>query len=258
MPFPYQRYEILPAPVTLYYPAGQEQFARTIWQQIDKADALLSELLSLSTPRMVILIAAEEDWKDVPKEETEADVLLPYWTSTTEPPTLVIPATLDPILGQDNDRKRAFLTFHELSHAFLESDPRPWPLESPLWGDEWQLQFAALWLAQQIFGVKDIVETDLHMTYAAIFTPEADGKTPVTVRGFDWYEDTSPQEYLEYTLLLERFAADLLARYDASILPRFLVFYRKERIFLSDDVTEILGVVLGEEGQEWLEQLDYF
>ena len=99
----------------------------------------------------------------------------------------------------------------EPDHAFLEQDARPWPLESPLWADEWQLQFAALWLFQQLYHTQGIAMTDLHDQYAELFEPEPDGKTPVTVRGFDWYEDTTPQDYLEYTLLLEQFAADLLA-----------------------------------------------
>ena len=101
--------------------------------------------------------------------------------------------------------------------------------------------------------------TDLHDQYAELFEPEPDGKTPVTVRGFDWYEDTTPQDYLEYTLLLEQFAADLLARYDADILPRFLELYRKAGVvLLSDDVANMLAATLGAGGAEWLEELVYF
>src|SRR5690242_21485239 len=58
--------------------------------------------------------------------------------------------------------------------------------------------------------------------FRSIFEPEPDGKTPVTVRGFDWYDDTSAGEYLVYILLLEQFAADLLANYGHETLPRFL------------------------------------
>jgi hypothetical protein len=260
MPFPYERYETLDVPVKLYYPAGQQTLARQVWQHIEKASALLAQLLSLPTPAMEMLIAAPADWDEVPHEE-ETDnplIMLPFLTHSTQPPTLVIPTQLDPIVGNDSVKKRAFLMFHELAHLVLENDPRPWSLDHPLWADEWQMQFAALWLAQQIFHINGIVQTDLHKQYAEIFVPEADGKTPVTVRGFDWYEDTPLQDYLEYTLLLERFAADLLARYDAAILPRFLVFFREEQTLLSDDVTDILAAVLGDGGKEWLENLDYF
>jgi hypothetical protein len=170
-----------------------------------------------------------------------------------------VPAQLDPIMGSYTQEKLAFLLFHEVSHAFLACDPRPWPLESPLWADEWQLQFAALWLYQQIFHTTGVVMFDLHVQYREIFEPEADDKTPVTVRGFDWYEDTTPQDYLEYTLLLERFAGDLLERYDASILPHFIELYRKEGvIWLSDEVTNLLGITLGDGGEAWLEELPYF
>ncbi|TMC14030.1 MAG: hypothetical protein E6J33_12265 [Chloroflexi bacterium] len=143
--------------------------------------------------------------------------------------------------------------------AFLESDPRPYPEEYPLWADEWQLKFAALWLSQQINAQKGIVNRDLHEKYAEIFEPEEDGKTPVTIRGFDWYEDTTPEDYLCYELLLEQFAADLLAQYGPELLPRFLALYRKDyNVLLSEDVTEMLGSAIGPNGTRWLDELTYF
>ena len=259
MPFPIEQYGTLSEPVTMRYPPGHEALARQVGHYIERANKLLSQLLSLKPPAMEILLVAPQDWKFVPHEETEEpDLLLPYWTDVTEPPSLVIPTQLDPIMGNNSPEKLSFLVFHELAHAFLEADTRPWPNECPLWADEWQMQFAALWLAQQIFDVRGVVMVDLHETFVDIFHPEPDGKTPTTVRGFDWYEDTTPRDYLEYTLLLERLAADLLAKYDASILPRFLESYRDEFVLLSDDVTEKLANVLGEDGIGWLENLDYF
>ena len=87
-------------------------------------------------------------------------------------------------------------------------------------------QVCALWLAQRLDNVQGIVNKDLREEYADIFEPEADGKTPVTVRGFDWFEDTAVEDYLTYELLLEQFAADLLAKYEPDVLPRFLDLYR--------------------------------
>lgn len=268
MPFPFERYETLAEPLTVYFPAGYEALARQVYRSIERGGKLLAQLLDAPMPELEILLVTPDDWQNAPQDEPdegdevdELDTpggLLPYWTSATKPPLLVVPTQLDPIIGSDTPEKLPFLLFHELAHAFLEDDPRPWPLESPLWADEWQMQFAALWLAQQLSGTQGIVLTDLHEAYAGIFEPELDGKTPVTVRGFDWYEDTTPQEYLEYTLLLERFAADLLANYDASILPGFLERYRQEARLLSDDVTNMLAATLGEGGADWLENLVYF
>src|SRR6266436_3594539 len=162
-------------------------------------------------------------------------------------------------MGEPTQEKLAFLLYHEMAHAFIESDSRPWPEESPLWADEWQLQFAALWLFHQIHAGYGIVMTDLHEKYEEIFEPEPDGKTPVTVRGFDWYEDTSAEDYLIFSLLLEQFAADLLANYSSAILPRFLKLYRNtSSVLLSDDVTAMLAGLLGPGGSEWLENLVYF
>jgi len=262
MSFPYEQYETLAEPLTVYYPAGQEENARWLYQSVDKAGKLLALLLGQSMPEMEILLVAPDDWDTLPgqdAEETSALLALPYWTDATQPPSLVVPMELDPMMGEPTSEKLAFLLYHELTHAFMENDSRPWPKESPLWADEWQLQFAALWLFHQIHGGYGIVMTDLHEKYREIFEPEPDGKTPVTVRGFDWYEDTTPEDYLIYTLLLERFANDLLVNFDAEILPRFLDLYRKDYdVLLSDEVTKMLGSSLGPDGEEWLEALVYF
>ncbi len=260
--FPYEQYETLAEPLTVYYPTGQEEFARWVFQSVDKAGKLLAQLLGQSMPEMEILVVAPGDWDAAPGEdlgESGAVLSLPYWTDERQPPSLVVPLELDSLIGESTQEKLAFLVYHELAHAFIESDPRPWPEESPLWADEWQLQFAAFWLFRQIHGGHGIVMTDLHEQYEEIFEPEPDGKTPVTVRGFDWYEDTSAEDYLIYTLLLERFAADLLANFDAEVLPRFLDLYRiKSAVLLSDDVAKMLGTALGSGGEEWLEALVYF
>ena len=258
--FPYEHYEKLAEPLTVYYPKGQETIALWLAQTIDETGKLLTQLLGQAMPEIRILLVAPADWDAVPQEDPEEpNSMLPYWTNATTPPAIVVPTQLDPIIGEPMQEKLAFLLYHELTHAFLENDARSWPEESPLWADEWQLQFAALWLAQQIYGHQGIVMKDLHERYAEIFVPEEDGKTPVTVRGFDWYDDTTPEDYLTFDLLLEQFAADLLAHYGPEALPRFLALYRKKSdVLLSDDVTELLETALGPGSAEWLDDLVYF
>ncbi|HLI68418.1 MAG TPA: hypothetical protein VKV19_01555 [Ktedonobacteraceae bacterium] len=263
MAFPYERYASLVGPLKTYYPAGQEELAQQIAREVEMAGKLLGQLLERPLPAIEIVLVAPADWEFVPREDEDEDSapaeMLPYWTDVTGPSTLVVPEQMDEIIGEPTPEKRSMLLYHELAHAFLENDPRPWPEESPLWADEWPLQFAAFWLFQQIQGSTEKIMADLHQQFAAIFEPEADGKTPVTIRGFDWYEDTRPEDYLEFVLLLEKFAMDLLARYDATILPRFLDHYRQETPrLLSDEVARMLAEVLGRGGEEWLEDLVYF
>jgi hypothetical protein len=261
MPFPYERYETLAEPLTVYYPTGEESLARWIFQTVSHAGLLLSQLLDLPIPELEILLATPEDWELVPHSDPEELANpQPFWTDSTSPPTLVVPLELDAIFGEPTEEKLAFLLFHELTVAFLEADPRPYPEEYPLWADEWQIKFAALWLSHQINGVTSIVNTDLLDRYAEIFEPEEDGKTPITIRGFDWYEDTTIEDYLCYELLLEQLAADMLATYDdAGVLPRFLPHYRQPYdMLLSDTVTEMLGTAIGPGGTNWLENLVYF
>ena len=258
--FPYERYETLNEPVTVYYPAGEESHARWIAQTVDAAGKQLGQLLKLPVPEMEILLVHMTDWTNAPHDDADEIVVPhPYWTDQTEPSSLVVPLEFDPIFDTMTQEKLAFMLYHEQALAFLESDPRPWPQDYPLWADEWSLNFAALWLAQTLNGVQGMVNADLREEYADLFEPEADGKTPMTIRGFDWYEDTTPEDYMNYGLLLEQFAADLLAHYTPDILPRFLARFRVAReTLLSDEVTAMLAKVLGPGGEEWLEELVYF
>ncbi len=262
MPSPYTHYHVLPGRFKTYYPAGEEALATRVQREVEQAGQLLADLLGLAQPPMELLIVAPEDWELAPPEDEEhegaPETMLPYWTDTSEPQMLVVPQKMAEIIGEPTPEKLSLLLDHEVANAFLENDTRPWPTESPLWGNEWPLQFAAFWLFQQINGKAEQITTDLHQQFAESFEPEADGKTPVTVRGFDWDEETSREEYLEFALLLENFALDLLARYDASILPRFLERYRQEQPLLSDEITLMLADVLGPGGEEWLENLVYF
>ncbi|GCE16430.1 hypothetical protein [Dictyobacter kobayashii] len=260
MLFPYDHYETLNEPFTVYYPASEQELARLVTDKIDAAGKQLSNLLHIDLPDFEVLLVDMEDWPLVPHSESEeVDSPHPYITDLTTPPTLVVPTELDPIFGDLTPEKFAFMLYHELTVAFLEDDPRPWPEVAPLWADEWQFKFISLWLSQQLDGVKGVVNKDMREEYAEAFEPEADGKTPVTVRGFDWYDDTTAEEYLTYELLLEQFAADLLARYDISIVQRFLALYRTEQAeLLSDQVTKMLVEALGPQSENWLEELVYF
>src|SRR5438105_2967662 len=99
--FPYERYETLAEPITVYYPTGQESLARWAFQTIDKAGNLLAKLLALPTPEMEILLVAPADWHLAPHNEPEElGNPHPYWTDATSPPCIVIPLELDPIFGQ--------------------------------------------------------------------------------------------------------------------------------------------------------------
>jgi hypothetical protein len=261
MPFPYGRYRTLLQTFVLYYPADHEALARRLLQILNRAAEELGRLLRLPLPEVEVVLATPADWKSAPHDEDEVGdpILLPYLTAATDPPTLVIPTHLDEIIGEPTDEKLAFLLYRELTYAFLEHDPRPWPDDYPLWADEWQMQFAAVWLSQLLDGQQGVVNRDLHELYAAIFVAEGDGKTPVTIRGFNWDESTSAEDYLYFNLLLERFGVDLLERAGPQVLPRFLREYRREQpVLLSDDVTAMLGAAIGEAGQAWLESLPYF
>ncbi len=260
MMFPYEKYERIAEPFPVFYSESQASLVHEIIQCVYQACQGLMQLLVQPVPNLQIILVEPADWDVMPRDDPEEPSnALPYWTNVTHLPSLVIPSQLDPIIGQPTQEKLIYLIGTVLTQAFLENDSRPWPEESPLWADEWQIRFAALYLLQHISGQSGVVMKDLHEQYAEIFEPELDGKTPVTIRGFDWYEDTSEEDYLVFNLLLEQFAADLLQKYSPEILPRFLDIYRNDySVLLSDDVTDMLAGVLGPGGVNWLENLVYF
>lgn len=260
MSFPYEKYARVATPFPAFYSESQAAHVHTISTSVYHASRGLKQLLDQQIPKMQMLLVEPADWHATPRDDPEEPAnALPYWTTVTHPPSLVIPSQLDPIIGQSTQEKLIYLIYTVLAQAFLESDSRPWPEESPLWADEWQMQFAAHWLMQLINRQSGIVMKDLQDQYNEIFEPELDGKTPVTIRGFDWYEDTSEEDYLIFNLLLEQFAVDLLQKFNPEILPRFLEMYRNDySVLLSDDVTDMFARVLGPGGAEWLESLVYF
>src|SRR6266436_1540620 len=101
MSFPYEQYETLAEPLTVYYPTGQEESARWIFQSIDKAGKLLAQLSGQPVPEMEIILVAPDDWDAAPGEDLgeSGDLLsFPYWTDVTQPPALVVPSQLDPMI----------------------------------------------------------------------------------------------------------------------------------------------------------------
>ncbi|GCE49425.1 hypothetical protein EI42_02534 [Thermosporothrix hazakensis] len=260
MLFPYETYHTINEPIMAYYPPGEEAQARQIVLKLEKAASLLGRLLQQPVPEFEVLLVASEDLEAAPRDDIdETSLPHPYWTESTTPPTIVIPLEIDRIFGELTAEKFSFMLYHAVALAFLMEDTRPWPEDTPLWADEWQVTFAALWLSQQLDHVQGTVQKDLFEEYEDVFEIEPDGKTPTTLRSFDWYEDTDPEDYLGFQLMLEQFAADLLSAYGPEILPRFLTLYRVERErLLSDDVTSMLVSALGPNSEEWVEKLPYF
>src|SRR5258708_33005712 len=139
MPFPYEHYETLAEPLTVYYPTGQHALARWIAQSIEKAGKLLAQLLDRPVPALEIILVAPTDWSFAPREDPEEpDYALPYWTNAIQPPSIVVPLQLDPIIGEPPQEKLAFLLYSPLPQPFLYVNPRPCPADIPFYADEWQ------------------------------------------------------------------------------------------------------------------------
>ncbi len=120
MVFPYEHYEKLTEPLTVYYPTGEENRARWVLTTVEKAGSLLTALLARPLPEIHIVLAIDADWPLAPRdEEEEVGALQPYWTAVTTPPSLVVPSTLDAIWGEQTQEKLAFILYHEIVLAFF-------------------------------------------------------------------------------------------------------------------------------------------
>src|SRR5437660_11072434 len=122
MQFPYERYETLAEPLTVYYPTGEETLARWVFQTIERAGTLLSQLLDRPMPDLEILLVDMADWHLVPCENAE-EVRNPHpdLTDVTSPPCMVVPTEIDPIFGTLTRVKPDIILYHEVTSACEES-----------------------------------------------------------------------------------------------------------------------------------------
>ena len=68
-PFPYERYSTLDEPLTVYYPVGQQEQARWVFQTVEQAGKRLSALLAQPMPTTDMLLVAPDDWELAPRED---------------------------------------------------------------------------------------------------------------------------------------------------------------------------------------------
>src|SRR5260370_35664389 len=107
-------------PLNFYYRTGQDSLARWIFQSINKAGKLLTQLLDRPLPEMKIILAVPTDWSYAPREDPEEPHdALPYWTNATQPPSIVLPSHLDPIIRIHTQEELVFLLYAELVYASL-------------------------------------------------------------------------------------------------------------------------------------------
>src|SRR5260370_12900818 len=112
MPFPYEHYETLAEPLTVYYPTGQHALARWIAQSIEKAGKLLAQLLDRPVPALEIILVAPTAWSFAPREDPEEpDYALPYWTNSIQPPSLLLPCQLYPFIVPPTPEHLPFLLY---------------------------------------------------------------------------------------------------------------------------------------------------
>ncbi len=92
MSFPYDDYQKLAEPLTVYYPSGervdnaqlavqQEEYVHWVVRTINKASEQLTKLFERPMPDMEVLVVKPEDWSLVPRGDLEEEhAPRPYWT----------------------------------------------------------------------------------------------------------------------------------------------------------------------------------
>ena len=230
-------YKSLDGEVPVLYAPQLKDRAGEVQSYLAEGYAALSGMLSVEPPGISALLVADEDWGDAPRDNSRPyPPGLPYFTRSTEPPALVLPAELSPVFRPRTSATLPLAVWHELAHAFLLSRE---VVRTPAWLGELIPQAASAAIARRIgLPLQD------HLS-------QIDREPGSTVRGFRGPAGAEEQMSFQNLLLLLGVAA--LERFGEDFLRRlFHDLWREDDVVDEERAEELLAYALGPGGPEWL------
>jgi len=223
--------------VPIFHPLGMEERAAEVRDLLETGTGVLSETLSIETPKLGALLVADADWREAPREhERPYPPGLPYLTQSVEPPVLVLPETLSPAFRPHAGATWPLVVWHELAHAFLLQKPVP---RVPAWLREFVPQALSAAVAQRACLL------DGHLA-------RIESAPGFTVREFAAPADAERQ--MEFQNLLLRLGAAALEEFGEGFLRKLAHGLWKETEVVGEErAEELLAGSLGHCGREWLE-----
>jgi hypothetical protein len=243
-------YEKLDGAVPFFHAPELSSLASEIRRYLDAGISALTEIFKSEATRRVVsaapelraVVVAEDEWEKAPREsEHPYPPGLPYFTRSTEPPTLVFPEKLSPAIRPRTEATLPLMVWHELAHAFLLRNP---VVKTPAWLREFIPQAASAAVARRE-GLP--LESHLEKIDRPDFTART-FRSPATAEG---------QMAFQNLLLslgnaaVEEFGEDFLNRLVHKL-------WREENIVGEKRAAAMLAEALGSGSGAWLEMREEF
>ncbi len=230
-------YERLGGAVPVLHAPGAAVQAEGLRTSLESGVEFLSEMLAEEPPELMVLLVADEDWDEAPREgERPYPPGLPYFTRASDPPALVLPRRLSPAIRPRTEATLPLAIWHELAHAFLLKREM---VRTPAWLRE---------LVPQALSVAVAKRAGLPMEE---HLSEADREPGFTVRSLRGHADAGTQMAFQNLLLLLGAAA--LDEFGEGFLRRLVrALWEETDIVNEERAEELLADALGPGGREWL------
>jgi hypothetical protein len=230
-------YERLDGVVPILHAPSMAERAEELRDVLATGTEAFAEILAAEPPRLQALLVADEDWRGAPREsERSYPAGLPYFTRVTDPPSLVLPETLSPVITPHTGATLPLTVWHELAHALLL---RRDVVRTPAWLRELIPQALSAAVARRA-----------GLSLGEHFS-KMDREPGFTVRGLKGHADPGEQMAFQNLLLLLGDAA--LNEFGEAFLMRLVRDLWGETDVVDEErAEELLARALGERGREWL------
>ncbi len=248
-------YEKLDGSVPVAYSPGLETLAEEIQRHFDTGIAALSEIFDAEktrretahravSPTMSVeaVVSTDEDWDFAPREnEHPYPPGLPYFTRSTDPPTLVFPEELSPAIQPRTEATLPLTVWHELAHAFILQRPM---VRTPAWLREFAPQTASAAVAG-----REGLPLDEHLKRIS--------HPGFTARGFRG--PAAAEEQMSFQNLLLSLGNAAVDEFGEGFLNRLVHGLWNETDVVGEErAEELLAESLGSGGKAWLEARDEY
>lgn len=236
-------YKSLDGPVPVFHAPRLAQRAREVRRYLEQGAGALSEIFAVELPELAALVVADEDWEDAPRDNRHPyPAGLPYFTRSTEPPVLVLPASLSAVFRPRTQATLPLAIWHELAHAFLL---RREVVRTPGWFREFLPQAAAAAIAHR---TGPLLEDHLK---------RLDPDPGFTVRSFGGRVSAADQ--MKFQNLLLAFGAAALSEFGEGFVQHlFRALWNEDEVVDKERAEALLASALGPQGPEWLKSRPEF
>lgn len=230
-------YERLDGAIPVAYAPNVPDRAGELRDLLETGTEAISQILSAKPPRLEALLAADEDWREAPREsERPYPPGLPYFTRATDPPSLVLPETLSPAIRPRTQATLPLTVWHELAHAFLL---------------EREIVRTPAWLRELVPQTLSAAVARRAGTPLKEHLSEVDREPGFTVRGLKGHAGAKAQMAFQNLLLVMGDAA--LGEFGEGFLRRLVHALWAETDVVDEARAEgLLAGALGPGGREWL------